>query len=143
MEFSGKTVTDYGCGSGVLAVAAALKDAATVYAIDHDPQALTATGDNAAINGVAASIEAMLPDALGDEPVDVVLANILAGPLIDLAPRLAELLAPGGLLVLSGILEDQADAVEQAYRANLTLCSRVAREDWVRLGFQAPEKSAA
>ncbi|MCA1777897.1 MAG: 50S ribosomal protein L11 methyltransferase [Xanthomonadaceae bacterium] len=143
LDFDGRRVIDFGCGSGVLAMAAALKSARSVKAVDHDPQALTATADNAARNGVSGLINTILPDALDDEPADVVLANILAGPLIDLAPRLTSLLAPGGFLVLSGILEDQADAVERAYRANLARCACETREGWVLLAFQAARKSVA
>jgi len=136
MEFSGKTVTDYGCGSGVLAVAAALKGAAKVFAIDHDPQALTATRDNALRNGVGDQIETALPGEIEDARADVVLANILAGPLMELAERIAGLVRPGGALVLSGILDEQADDVESAYQPLIGKASRVSREGWVRLAFQ-------
>jgi ribosomal protein L11 methyltransferase len=136
MEFSGKTVTDYGCGSGVLAVAAALKGAATVYAIDHDPQALTSTRDNALRNNVSERIETALPGKLEDARADVVLANILAGPLVELAEQIAGLVRPGGALVLSGILDEQAGDVENAYRPLIGKARRVSREGWVRLDFQ-------
>lgn len=136
VEFTGRTVTDYGCGSGVLAVAAALKGAATVFAIDHDPQALTATHDNALRNGVAERIETALPGNLEDTRADVVLANILAGPLVELAEHIAGLVRPGGALVLSGILEEQADEVERAYRPLIGKARRVSREGWVRLDFR-------
>ncbi len=136
MKFSGKTVTDYGCGSGVLAVAAALKDAAKVFAIDHDPQALTATRDNALRNNVSERIETALPGELDDARADVVLANILAGPLIELAEQIAGLVRPGGSLVLSGILEEQADEVENAYQPLIGNAGRVSREGWVRLDFR-------
>lgn len=136
VEFEGRTVTDYGCGSGVLAVAAALKGAEHVYAIDHDPQALTATRDNAARNGVGERIETALPGELADARADVVLANILAGPLIELAENIAGLVRPGGSLVLSGILAEQADDVERAYEPLIGKARRVSREDWVRLDFR-------
>lgn len=134
-EFGGKTVTDYGCGSGVLAVAAALKGAAKVHAIDHDPQALTATCDNASGNGVLDRIETALPGALADPRADIVLANILAGPLVELADRIAGLVRPGGALVLSGILEEQAGDVERAYDPLIGKARKVARDGWVRLDF--------
>ena len=134
-EFSGKTVTEYGCGSGVLAVAAALKGAAKVHAIDHDPQALTATCDNASGNGVLDRIETALPGALADPRADIVLANILAGPLVELADRIAGLVRPGGALVLSGILEEQAGDVERAYDPLIGKARKVARDGWVRLDF--------
>src|SRR6056297_2902340 len=136
VEFTGKTVTDYGCGSGVLAVAAALKGATTVFAVDHDPQALTATHDNALRNGVSERIETALPGEAGDVRADVVLANILAGPLVELAERIAGLVRPGGALVLSGILDEQADDVESAYESLIDRAGRVSREGWVRLAFQ-------
>jgi len=136
VEFDGRTVTDYGCGSGVLAVAAALKGAATVFAIDHDPQALTATHDNALRNGVAERIETALPENLNDARADVVLANILAGPLIELAERIAGLVRPGGALVLSGILDEQADDVEKAYKPLMGKARWASREGWIRLEFR-------
>lgn len=135
MDFTGKTVTDYGCGSGVLAVAAALKGSASIYAIDHDPQALTATRDNALRNGVSDRIETALPGEIDDPGADVVLANILAGPLMELAESIAGLVRPGGSLVLSGILEEQADDVESAYQPAIGKAIRVSREGWVRLEF--------
>ncbi|HMB38773.1 MAG TPA: 50S ribosomal protein L11 methyltransferase [Wenzhouxiangellaceae bacterium] len=136
VEFTGRTVTDYGCGSGVLAVAAALKGAATVFAIDHDPQALTATHANALRNGVSERIETALPGNLEDTRADVVLANILAGPLVELAEHIAGLVRPGGALVLSGILDEQADAVQRVYAPLLGKARRVSREGWVRLDFR-------
>lgn len=135
IEFTGKTVTDYGCGSGVLAVAAALKGATTVFAIDHDPQALTATRDNAARNGVADRIQTALPGEFEDARADVVLANILAGPLIELAEQIAGLVRPGGALALSGILDEQADDVARAYLPLIGKAVRASREGWVRLDF--------
>lgn len=135
-DFAGTTVTDYGCGSGVLAVAAALKGAHRVHAIDHDPQALTATRDNALRNGVAERIETALPGELADARADVVLANILAGPLIALADQIAGLVRPGGALVLSGILDDQAEGVESAYGPLLGKAARVSRDGWIRLDFR-------
>jgi len=135
-DFAGMTVTDYGCGSGVLAVAAALKGADRVFAIDHDPQALTATRDNALRNEVSGRIETALPGELADTRADVVMANILAGPLITLADHIAGLVRPGGALVLSGILDDQAEDVERAYGPLIGKAGRVSREGWVRLAFQ-------
>lgn len=136
VDFQGRTVTDYGCGSGVLAVAAALKGAGRVYAIDHDPQALTATSDNAARNDVSDRIETAMPGEIEDARANIVLANILAGPLIELADSIAGLVLPGGALVLSGILDEQADEVESAYRPLVGKARRVSREGWIRLDFQ-------
>jgi len=136
VDFGNRAVIDYGCGSGVLAVVAALKGAARVYAIDHDPQALTATRDNARRNGVSALVDTAPPEAFQHSRADIVLANILAGPLIELSERLFSLIVPDGRLVLSGILERQADEVEQAYAALLGPACRETREDWVRLDFR-------
>ncbi|MEX0914663.1 MAG: 50S ribosomal protein L11 methyltransferase [Wenzhouxiangellaceae bacterium] len=136
IDFEDRTVIDYGCGSGVLAVAAALKGARRVIAVDHDPQALTATRDNAERNGVSDRIETGLPGEFEAAPANIVLANILAGPLIELAESISGLVRPGGSLVLSGILTEQADQVEQAYRPLLGTAGRETREDWVRLVFR-------
>ena len=106
----GERVLDYGCGSGILAIAAAKLGAARVDAVDLDPQAVATTQANAAANGV--TLRAMLPDALGAADYDVVVANILAQPLIVLAPLLAQC---GRRIALSGILEAQAEEVARAY----------------------------
>lgn len=132
-EFTGRTVVDYGCGSGVLGIAAALKGATRVICVDNDPQALEATLANAVRNEVSDSILCQAPEFYRKERADVVLANILAGPLIELAPVLLGSLKAGGRLVLSGILEDQVDSVAQAYGA---ACKRIdvkPLEGWVRL----------
>lgn len=132
-RFAGRRVIDYGCGSGVLGIAAALKGAATVVCVDNDPQALIATADNAGRNGVADRVACSTPEAFDGEPGDVVLANILAGPLIELAPRLSGFLLRGGRLVLSGILEAQASQVASAYRPALGTMRVTDREGWARL----------
>lgn len=126
-----KTVIDYGCGSGILALAAALLGAASVIGVDNDPQALVASLDNARRNGV--NIQAYLPGEAPTDPVDILVANILAGPLIDLAPRLAALVKPGGAIVLSGILPEQADAVSSTYSEWFSLHPAVTHDGWVRL----------
>lgn len=137
-----KTVIDYGCGSGILAIAALLLGAASATGYDNDPQALTASRDNAAHNGCAERLQLALVATGGadiTEQADVVLANILAGPLRELAPRLAPLVKNGGSLVLSGILADQADAVMDAYyEYGFVFETPTEREGWVRLvGKQA------
>ncbi len=130
----GDRVIDYGCGSGILAIAAARLGADAVLALDIDPQALQATGENARANGVADRITAAAPDQAPPFEADCLLANILARPLIDLAPRFARLLGPGGRLAVSGILADQADAVAAALaNAGFTPGDRAEREGWVRL----------
>lgn len=136
---------DFGCGSGVLALAALKLGASAVVAVDHDPQALLASKDNAAYNGLdAADLRIGGADILADEPpFAVVVANILAAPLIELAPRLVELLQPGGSLVLSGMLDDQTDRVGQAY-PELDILSTTLQEDdqgrrWARLVARKPD----
>lgn len=137
-DLAGRTVVDYGCGSGILAIACALVGAGRVVAVDHDPQALRATVDNARRNGVAACIEPMLPGAfVALDPdhclADVILANILAGPLIELAPQLKARLRPGGCLVLSGILPEQACEVAAAYSKSDDAIASTVRDGWVCL----------
>lgn len=138
----GKIVVDYGCGSGVLAIAAALKGARRVIAVDTDPQALESCAINARGNHVHGQIAACLPDhyqaVLSDtlrglDGVDVVLANILARPLIRLAPVLTGSLRKGGRLVLSGLLDTQADSVRRAYRRAFGKLALKKREGWARL----------
>jgi len=137
-DLTGQVVIDYGCGSGVLAIAAALKGAKRVIAVDHDEQALIATRDNATRNGVEAKIETFTPAGAPDARADLVLANILAGTLIELAPKLRGLTKTGGRLVLSGILTDQAGAVEKAYAPYFLECGQGMCSDWVRLAFSEP-----
>lgn len=132
-DTDGETVVDYGCGSGVLGIAAAIKGAGTVVCVDNDPQALTATFDNAHRNGVEDIVKGMAPEQFKAQLADVVLANILAGPLVELAPRLSAALRPGGSLVLSGILEGQADEVENAYATGFPGLQKKVLDGWVLL----------
>ena len=130
-------VLDYGCGSGILAIAAALHGAREVDAVDIDPAAVTATRDNALSNGAA--VRAALPDAAGGR-YPLVLANILATPLKLLAPLLAGHLAPGGALVLAGILERQAGELQAAYAATGLALEVVGADDgWVLMVAQRPD----
>jgi ribosomal protein L11 methyltransferase len=129
LELAGRTVIDYGCGSGVLGIAAIKLGAARVIAADLDPQALTATHENAARNGVAAQVvvqdaDITLPQA------HCVLANILAAPLIELAPRLSAACRPGGHLVLSGLLRSQTDSVSSAYASSFDMLEVLTQDDW-------------
>jgi ribosomal protein L11 methyltransferase len=124
----GARVLDYGCGSGILAIAAAKLGAAQVDAVDLDPQALETTRANALANGV--ELNAALPDALPAADYDVVVSNILAQPLIVLAPLLA---ARGARLALSGILETQAGEVADAYRPRFDLQVTGRDDGWVLL----------
>ncbi len=180
----GKHIIDYGCGSGILAVAAAKLGAQQVWAVDYDPQALHATTLNAEKNAVSTLIHTVLPDdlprgwkiapgcsrasmrsqhlgilpgafpalplcrdarvspeagcrkrppSMAVEPTDIMLANILAGPLIELAPLFAELVRPGGAIVLSGILNTQSDTVMQRYQPWFDMAPAIERDEWMRL----------
>ncbi len=131
-SLQGRTVLDFGCGSGVLAVAAARLGAARVYATDIDPQALAATAENARLNDVSARIEIAPPDALPDVRAEIVLANILAGTLIELRARIVALAAPGATVVLSGILAEQIDEVRAAWADDAELTTTIS-EAWARL----------
>jgi ribosomal protein L11 methyltransferase len=135
-ELAGRTVVDYGCGSGILGIAAALKGAAKVICVDNDPQALEATAANARRNGVSDRLLCRLPDEFNTGGADIVLANILAGPLIGLALRLAGCLRPGGHLVLSGLLEDQSESVVAAYVALCVPVNEECLDGWLRLDFR-------
>ncbi len=115
-DLHGIKVLDYGCGSGILALAAAKLGAAQVSAVDHDPQALTATRANAMQNGLGATISTLMPEQLSAVQADLILANILADVLGDLAERFADFLKPAGQIVLSGILSQQAESLLEAYR---------------------------
>lgn len=130
IEVGGLDVIDYGCGSGILAIASALLGAKNVTGIDNDPQALTATTENAKRNLV--TVGTHLP-GIALEPSDIVLANILAQPLVELAPMLVETMKPDGLLILSGIMSSQADWVIQAYVELVELVDRTELSGWVRL----------
>jgi ribosomal protein L11 methyltransferase len=132
-ELSGRRVIDYGCGSGVLAIAALKLGAAQVVGVDNDPQALEASHDNAARNDVGDRLQLCMPDAFADAPADVFVANILAGPLAELAPRFAANVRPGGLLALSGILAGQAAELVEHYGQWFDDLVVTSREDWVRI----------
>ncbi len=132
-ELTGRTVIDYGCGSGILAIAAAALGATRVWGVDIDSQALFASDQNAAANAVSQRIVLCAPQALPTEPVDCLLANILAGPLMALAPHFAALVKPGGALVLSGILADQVEDVTAAFRPWFDLKPPRQREEWALL----------
>lgn len=114
-ELTDRVVVDYGCGSGILGIASLLLGARQAYGIDNDPQALQASRDNAKRNGVAVRFVLWPPAAVQPVAADIVVANILAGVLIELREALLALLCPGGWLVLSGILERQQAEVEAAY----------------------------
>lgn len=137
LPLDGLRVLDYGCGSGVLAVAASLLGARHVVAVDHDAQALFATRDNAAYNDIDdAELSVLAPDELETLPAggefDVVVANILANPLLELAPRLTGLTAVGGRLLLSGLLASQHDMIVRAY-PQVAFAEPAQEAEWIRL----------
>jgi ribosomal protein L11 methyltransferase len=141
LPLTGRTLIDYGCGSGILGIAALKLGAAHVTAVDIDPQALLATRNNAMINGVSDHIDVRGVDmpataaatagvAGGLRPAYCVVANILAGPLIELAPKLTAACEPGGYLLLSGLLKTQAYAVKAAYSSAFDMVQVIERDDW-------------
>src|SRR5258707_2945289 len=129
LPISGRSVTDYGCGSGILGIAALKLGAAHVQAVDLDPQALLATRSNAGINGVSSSIDVQGVEC-GLRQAYCVVANILAGPLIELAPKLTVAWETGGYLLLSGLLKTQAYAVKAAYSHAFDSVQVVDRDEW-------------
>ncbi|MGY3863437.1 50S ribosomal protein L11 methyltransferase [Aeromonas lacus] len=134
LDLAGKTVVDFGCGSGILGIAALKLGAARVIGIDIDPQAIQASRENAARNGVADQIELYLPaDQPQDVEADVVVANILAGPLRELAPLIAGHGKAGSLMALSGVLESQAPELETIYGQWFEMDPTAVKEEWCRL----------
>ena len=132
-DLDGKTVIDFGCGSGVLAIAALKLGAVHVTGIDNDAQALTASRDNAQRNGVSELMDLYTPDALPPFTADLLVANILAGPLHDLAPQFAAHLPARGALALSGILAGQETELLARYGEWFDELQVATRGDWVRI----------
>jgi len=133
LDVTGWSVLDYGCGSGVLGIGAVLKGAESVVAIDNDPQAVTTTQENAERNEV--SLEVSMPGS-PLEPADLVFANILAGPLAELASQLLNATKAGGLLVLSGIMSSQKEWMVGVYEAEANLVDEAELNGWIRLVWQ-------
>ena len=138
MTLTKRQVVDYGCGSGILGVAALLLGAADVLAVDNDPQALVATVENGKRNNITpSSLAVFLPENVDleyhAEKADVVIANILAGPLIGLSDTLLSLLKPGGSLLLSGLLEKQAEELREHYLPRIELTIAAEKDGWVCL----------
>jgi ribosomal protein L11 methyltransferase len=134
LDLKGKTVIDYGCGSGILAVAALLLGASEAICVDIDPQALTATRENARRNGVGERVHVFAPDDMPATGADVIVANILAGPLGALAPTLARLCLPGGVIALSGIIQPQVPELKAIYGEWFDMDGlAIKEEDWCRL----------
>lgn len=134
LDLTDKTVIDFGCGSGILAIAALKLGAKSAIGIDIDPQAILASRNNAEQNGVMDRLQLFLAK---DQPenlqADVVVANILAGPLKELAPQIISLVKPQGDLGLSGILASQAESVCEAYQADFALDPVAEKEEWCRI----------
>jgi ribosomal protein L11 methyltransferase len=143
-----RRVLDLGCGSGILAMAAARCWPAFVVAADYDSVAVRVARENIALNGLAGRITTVVSDGMRRslvrrrDPYDLVLANILADPLIALAPAITRRVAQGGFVVLSGLLDRQAASVERAYAAaGLRLTTAIARTPWMGLVFRRPRRS--
>ncbi len=132
-DLAGKSVIDFGCGSGVLSIAALKLGAARVIGIDNDEQALVASRINAERNDVSERIELHLPDAAPTTQVDVLLANILAGPLLELAEKFSRCVRLGGHLVLSGILHGQEAELLSRYAQWFTDLRVDRRDEWMRI----------
>ncbi len=131
-DFQDKFVIDYGCGSGILGIGALLHNAKKVIGVDIDPQALVATRENIERNKLSQSdFPVVFPNKCPNEQVDIVLANILAGPLVELAPTLISLVKPGGKICLSGIIESQKQAIVAAYEQDVTIDEIRQQEEWL------------
>ena len=133
LDLQGKRVIDFGCGSGILAIAALKLGAASAVGVDNDPQALIASKDNAERNAVADRLSVYLPEDVNAEPADVFIANILAGPLGELAPTFAAAAKPGAPFAISGILQGQQDELLARYAEWFEQLRVDTQEDWVRI----------
>src|SRR5690625_2376363 len=138
LDLAGRRVIDYGCGSGILGIAALLLGAREVIAVDNDPQALLATRDNAERNGIEPErLIVLAPEQVAahtsGQTADILLANILAEPLVQLASLLTALVRSGGQLCLSGLLQHQGDIVSAAYRPRFDFAPPASRDEWLRL----------
>jgi ribosomal protein L11 methyltransferase len=141
----GVDLIDYGCGSGILAIAGLKLGASKAFAVDNDPQAVTATLDNAQRNAIAKEqLEVFLVSQADAKarlrPVDLVIANILAGPLAALAPTLIDLIKPGGRLILAGLLSEQAAGLIDTYKPWVALTAVEEKDGWTLLaGEKLPQ----
>ena len=133
LDLQGKTVVDFGCGSGILSLAALKLGAKEVIGIDIDPQALQASLENAKRNNVEDRLKLFLPKDQPSLKADVVVANILAGPLKELAPTIIEFVGEQGLLALSGVLENQAQELQEIYGQWCQMDPIAVQDEWVRL----------
>lgn len=131
-SLEGQYVIDYGCGSGILAIAALKLGASRALGVDNDPQAVTATANNREANGIAAQrLTVALPGEHDSTPADIVIANILSGPLQELMPTLAELVRPGGQLVLSGVLSEQTTPLLERYAVHFDMEPPRQHGEWI------------
>ena len=136
-DLTDKIVVDYGCGSGILGIAALLLGAKRVIGVDNDPQALEASAENARRNNIEdGRIELYLPDDSPEVTADMMIANILAKPLMTLSSKLSQMTKQGGLLVLSGILAEQAEEVSECYNEWFEMEPPAQQEEWIRLSGQ-------
>jgi ribosomal protein L11 methyltransferase len=133
LDLHKKSVIDFGCGSGILAIAALKLGAARVIGVDNDDQALLASRDNAERNGVAKKMDLYTPENFKSVEADVLVANILAGPLADLADHFARCLKPGGFLALSGILKGQEPELMSHFYASFHTLAVEERDGWMRI----------
>ncbi|WJG09275.1 50S ribosomal protein L11 methyltransferase [Aliiglaciecola sp. LCG003] len=136
LQLEHKTVVDFGCGSGILGIAALKLGAESVIGIDIDPQALLASMDNAGRNNIADRLTVFLPKDQPQTQADVVLANILAGPLRELRPVITDYCKPGGLIVLSGILANQAEEINLLYAQDFVMQPIAIEGEWARVSGQ-------
>ncbi len=132
-DVSQLSLLDYGCGSGILAIAGLLLGAAMAEGVDIDPQAITASEANAETNGVKEKLAVFLPKQFKQKQFDIVMANILSGPLAELAPKLASYTKVGGSIVLSGILEQQAESVRDVYQQWFDMQPVVVDDGWAMI----------
>ncbi len=132
-DIKNKSVIDFGCGSGILALAAVKLGAEKVYAVDIDPQALQATKENAKRNGIINHLVIAHPDEMQLPVVDVLIANVLLNPLLELANHFSELVQPCGDLVLSGLLSTQAEECLVAYQSWFNMDKPVFKQEWALL----------
>jgi ribosomal protein L11 methyltransferase len=134
--FGAAHIVDYGCGSGILALAANKFGATSVAAVDIDSVAVAVAGNNVTLNKAAAAVRVTLPDALKAQHADILIANILLEPLIALESEFVRLLATGGRIVLSGLLASQVPEIVEAYAPDFLLQDAVVREEWALLSGQ-------
>ncbi len=132
-DLHGLEVVDYGCGSAILAIAAAKKGAGHVTATDNDPDALRVADENVRKNSEESSVTVLPPEDLSIKKADIIIANILLKPLISLAPKFADMACPGGRVVLSGLLEEQIDDIVKVYSKWFDMSAPVIRNNWALL----------